>query len=232
MRAQSPPSGRGLMRQSDNAQASCSLFLALLPVLLTPAQPGRRVCPLVAVTVGGWISLGGAAPSLGHCTLGPGRAWVSPSPSNREPVSSQPAGRDVHLHPHQPDPPHQCGGGPDEARGEALRDRLLQEQGRGLAERRVSRASACSPPRQPGLARPGPDLSCSLGRAEHWPREVWALDASQAAVLFPQLGTPAACIVFVCSFFLVLGGVLVVEGRGWMVASDPSQKSSPFLMLL
>lgn len=44
----------------------------------------------------------------------------------------------VDLHPHQPDPPNQCGRGTDEARREALRNRLLQKQSRRLAERRVS----------------------------------------------------------------------------------------------
>lgn len=36
--------------------------------------------------------------------------------------------RDVDLHPHQPDPPNQCGRGTDEARREALRNRLLQNK--------------------------------------------------------------------------------------------------------
>ena len=55
----------------------------------------------------------------------------SPAPRS---VSCQ----DVDLHPHKPDPPDQCGRGTDEASREALRNRLLQKQGRGLAERRVS----------------------------------------------------------------------------------------------
>ena len=42
--------------------------------------------------------------------------------------------QDVDLHPHKPDPPDQCGRGTDEASREALRNRLLQKQGRGLAE--------------------------------------------------------------------------------------------------
>lgn len=48
------------------------------------------------------------------------------------------SGHDVDLHPHQPDPPDQCGRSTNEASREALRNRLLQKQSRGLAERRVS----------------------------------------------------------------------------------------------
>lgn len=127
----------------------CSLFPRL--VSATPdACAIRTGCIVSAVRAGSgraarrwvvtarlrWSSAGGA-----------GLPW-SPDPRA---VSSH----HVDLYPHQPDPPNQCGRGTDEARREALRNRLLQEQSRQLAERRVSdphhgsSGGSLPPPRRP-----------------------------------------------------------------------------------
>lgn len=74
----------------------------------------------------GWLNRGSVSSQAGSAGL-----LGSPDPRS---VS----GHDVDLHPHQPDPPDQCGRSTNEASREALRNRLLQKQSRGLAERRVS----------------------------------------------------------------------------------------------